>query len=298
MSLNTSFNIGFLLQGNTVGIRAYPSTLSNDIYTSSSVSVRVFPRWYKHTSIEWAVPPTWGMCVFNVYFSQTEDGPWDLINPTPINGTFLTEEYSKEYSKFSRGFYSVEVLLLDKGSHRVRSPSVTWDTYQSNWVALRSNEIQRRQYILLSKFSGVKSYLFRRRDYGKRCTNCWDPKTEKVIKDHCTTCFGTSFEGGYFDAVPFYLQYEPTPNDDQRTYYGLMEPNQIGARCISIPEIRLNDIVIRVGDWNAYVIERMTNTELMANTVSQIMVLTQLGKDSVEYNLMTKNLPDFPQQYI
>jgi len=42
----------------------------------------------------------------------------------------------------------------------------------------------------------------------------------------------------------------------------------------------------------------MTNTELMANTVSQIMVLTQLGKDSVEYNLMTKNLPDFPQQYI
>jgi hypothetical protein len=298
MSLNVSINVGFLVQTHNMGSSTVPTLISNGIYQSGAISVTIYPRWYKHVSVEWTVPSNWGNCVFNVYTSQTEGGPWELINPIPITGTFLTEAVSKEYSKFSKGFYVVEALLLDKNLHKVRSASSTWNTYQSNWVALRSNEIQRRQYILLAQFTGVKSYLFRRRDYGKRCTNCWDPKTEKVIKDHCTVCFGTSFEGGYFDAVPFYVQYEPTPNTDQQVYYGTMENNQIGGRSISIPEVRLNDIIIRAGDWNAYLVDRMTNTELMSNSVSQIMVLTQLGKDSVEYNLMTKNLPDFPQQYI
>lgn len=297
MSLNVSFSLGFLLQNKVLGHSTIPDQVTSGEFQSAAISVSVYPRWYKQISVEWTIPASWGSCVFNVYFGQTNDGPWELNNPTPIPGTFLTETTSRLYSKYTHGYYTVEVILLDKGNVKVRSFPTTWNTSQSRWVSLRSIEIQRREYILLSKFVGVKSYLFRRKTYGARCPNCWSVSTEKVIKDHCKTCMGTGFEGGYFSSAPLYIQYDPTPNDRLKTYFGVMESNQISAWTISMPDIRNDDIIMRVGDWSAYVVDRTADTELQANTVKQVLLLTQIGKDSVEYELITRGLPDFPQQY-
>lgn len=262
-----------------------------------NLSVKLYPQWYKQISVEWAAPPEFGNCVFNVYTAQTENGPWERLNATPIDGTFLSDVTTQEYSKFDKGWYSVEAVLLDKGNVTLRSAPITWETYQRDWVTLRSNEIQRREQWLLSKFAGVKSYLFRKKSYGKRCPDCWDPKTEQVLNDHCPTCVGTSFEGGFFAPAPLFLQYETTPNERNRVYFGQAEANQIGAWTISIPVINSQDVIVRVGDWNMYRVDKILTTELQANTVRQMMTLTQLGKGDVEYQLVKRQLPDFPTNY-
>jgi hypothetical protein len=166
------------------------------------------------------------------------------------------------------------------------------------WVAIRAEEIQRRENILLTRFNGVKSYVFRRKTYGERCPDCWSYTAEKIIKDHCSTCMGTGFKGGYFEPATCYINYDPSQNPVVKTYFGTFEPNQISAWTISLPEIHPEDVIIRTGNWDVYRVDALLPTELQTNTVRQIMKLTQLSRDDIENELVTRNLADFPNKYL
>ncbi len=301
MSFNFSSNYGFLVQNATYD-RApvdagMPGQLLTTTHTSANLRVTMYPRWLKQITLEWSVPADWGNCLFNVYFSQVENTGFEKLNKTPLTGTFLADTLTREQRRFNTGFYVVEAQLLDQGNALIRSPVITWENNQRNWVALRSREIQRREYFLLSHFVGVKSYLFRRKTYGERCPECWDYRQEKMIKDHCKTCMGTSFKGGYFDAFPCFVNYDTTGNQNLKTYFGVFEPNQMGAWTISLPEIRPDDVLIRYGDWAAYRIAGITPTELQTVTVRQILKLTQLSRTDIENELVSRGLPEFPEEY-
>jgi hypothetical protein len=290
MAFNFSVSVGLLIQ-----TRQLP--LSNP-KRSDCIKVKVYPQWMKAVTVEWSVPASWGTVLFNVYFSAAQDVEYKKLNATPLTGTYFTDTTSQEYSLFNHGFYVVEAILQDKNNIAIRSNPETWHPHQRDWVTLRSIEIQRREYWLLSRFAGIQSYLFRRRNYGRRCTTCWNPVTEQVTRDNCPNCLGTSFEGGYFDPVKIYLQYDPTPNNYTKNYLGQDEENTINAWTISMPDVRLGDVLVRIGDWSAYTVERIATTELQGNVVRQILTLNQLHKGAVEFELISRNLPDFPSQYL
>lgn len=291
MSFNTSFSVEWILRTHNVPLNETGSRYNGNI------KVKIYPIWYKQITVEWSVPASFGNCVFNVYFCTGENGPYEKINKTPISATFFKDTSTEEFSKHDQGWYIVEAELLDKNNLKLRSNPTSWATYQRNWVGIRAQEINRREYWLLSKFTGVKSYLFRKKSYGKRCTLCYDTVKEQVTNDHCPSCLGTSFEGGYFEPTLFYAQYETTPNEKVRTYYGISEPNQIGAWTISVPEINDLDVIVRVGDWKAYRVEKITPTELQANPVRQLVLLSELSKGDVEYQLIKRQLPEMPTEY-
>lgn len=290
--------IGFSFRFGTSLFARPPLADNGDVPSpvNSAIRVRVYPRWYHYVAMEWTVPAEWGDCVFNVYHSATEIGNYSKINQAPINGNSLIDYTAQDYSKFRNGYYIVEAILLGASNAAMRSKPVTWHNTRRSWVDIRATDIQRRENVLLRKFTGVKSYLFKRRTYGLRCSNCWDAKSETVTKDHCTVCFGTSFEGGYFPPIPLFVQYEPTPSNVMKTYFGRFEPNQIGAWTIAMPDISSDDIVIRTGDWNVYKVGSVQTTELQAVPVRQIMQLTQLGRRDVENELVTKRLAEFPTE--
>jgi len=300
MSFNYSLNFGFLSQTAVYGHNGQNET-SSFLLTkncSKNIKITLYPRWYKHIAVEWFVPADWGNCVFNIYFSQVEDGDFEKLNAQPITGTYLLDNGTQEYRKFNRGFYVVEAILLDKGSVSIQSEVVTWDTNQHRFVQLRSIEIQRREYILLSKFNGAKSYVFRRKTYGQRCPVCWNSVIEKITKDHCTVCMGTGFNGGYFEAAPCFINYDSNPNSNLKTYFGVFEPSQLGAWTISLPEIRPDDVVLQAGTWDIFRVDGVTPTVLQSQVVRQIMKLTQLSKNDIENQLVTRDLSDFPERYL
>ncbi len=125
-----------------------------------------------------------------------------------------------------------------------------------------------------------------------RCPNCWNTYTEQVTQDHCKVCLGTSFNGGYFEGLETLLQYEPTPNDATLGYQGRTEANQIQAWTISYPEIDVFDVILRVPDLRLYRVDKLMDTELQTAQVRQIMVLTELDKESVEFELVNQILPE------
>lgn len=261
-----------------------------------ALKVKVYPQWFKQTSIDWTFPPEWGNCTFHVYYSPGPDEQFERLTSQPLTEPRLTSTLSRETSKFRHEYYTVEAIL--PGGTRFRSFPTPAGTVTRNHINLRSSEIQRREYMLLTKFVGVRTFHFKRRFYGERCPRCWNPAQEKVVDDHCPVCFGTSFKGGYYNPIPIFVQYEPTPNERMLSYLGNLEPNQIGAWTISMPEISSGDILIRSGDWNLYTVIRTAATELQTNAVRQLMTLTQLAHRDVENELMNRHVTDDTGRYL
>lgn len=295
MAFNFSPSFGFLT---ITGRRALATT-----QRSNDFKISVFPRWYKQVSLEWEVPESWGEVLFNVYFSQVQDSGFRKINSMPINDTFFRDTSNLDLSKFKRGYYVIEAILKERGDITVRSVPVTWGmspdghiSQSRRFVELRSIEIQRREYWLLSRFNGIKSYLFRRMHYGKRCTECWNPVLKVVVKERCETCYGTSFEGGFFNPVPLYLNYDPSQLVEAKTFFGRLEDEQLGAWTISIPRINPGDIIVRTRDWNMYRVDAVNSTELQVLPVRQMLRLSQLSQNEVEHELLTKGVPEFKEE--
>jgi hypothetical protein len=290
MSFNFSFSYDYYP---ITGFQGVPTTA---VTTDGSITVKFYPIWYKQVTMEWSIPASWGACTFNVYKSANGDGPFEQVNQTPITGTFFKDLTTEAFSKFGRDFYVVEVIL--PSGQTTRSPASSWQKIRRKDVELKALDIQRREYLLLSKYTGVESLVFSRRTYGKRCLLCWNPTTERVMNDACPSCLGTSFEGGYFPGISSFIQYEPTPNSVTLTYFGKFEPNQIGAWTISYPEINPHDLIVRLSDWKVYRVEAIQSTELLTVSVRQIMQITELDKESVEYQLITKDPTVFPAGYV
>lgn len=278
----------------------YPLFVARDITSSDSISgnltIKLYPYWFKQITLEWKIPGDWGASTFNVYHAQTEVGPFKKLNATPLGTStnFFKDLTTQDYSKFHRGWYIVEATL--PSGKRVQSKPATWEQSRKPWVELRAQEIQRREYLLLRKFTGIDSYIIRRKTYGARCKNCWNFDLEKIVKDKCTNCYGTSFDGGYFPSVNTLVMYDTNPNDIQLTYFGKWEQNETLAWTIAFPEARARDLIYRAADGALFEISDWKNTELQTVTVRQIFKIVQLDKESSEYQAILDN-NIIPAQY-
>ncbi len=282
--LNGSLIIGSLAMPPVIN---YPNLPGLQGKVNKHIIVRCFPNWYREINLEWDIPKQWGNCAFNVFFSPHESGDFVQLNKYPLTSPFYADTSTLEYSKTRHGFYRVEVILIDKGITCYSVPS-TWQVRRRSLIELKASEIQRREYLLLTKFTGVKSFLFKRRPYGLRCPRCWNVELEKVMDDHCPICLGTSYEHGYFNPITIYPQYDPTPLNLAKSYFGSNEVNQLGAWTIAIPGVEAEDILIRSGDWSVYTVGNISATELLTVPVRQMMQLSQLSKFDVEYQLLKR----------
>lgn len=289
MSFTYSPSFSYFTLTDPAGIPATTVSVDGDI------RIKFYPVWYKQVTLEWSIPPFWGDCSFNIYRSYSPEGEFIKMNATPILGNSFRDAESQAFNKFSHDYYIVEVILPTGST--IRSPATTMENTRKKSIQLKAMDIQRREYILLSKFTGVNSILFKRRTYGKRCSLCWNEDIQKSMDDNCPSCLGTSFEGGFFPGVNCYVQYESTPDTLARTYFGKFQASQIAAWTISYPDIASHDVLLRIPDWKMYHVDGITSTELQTVSVRQIMQLVELDKSSVEYNLCTRDTEVFPTEY-
>lgn len=251
---------------------------------SGNFSISIAPKWYDKAALTWTIPNDWGSVTFNIYASPTENGNYTKLNVAPLASPQFTDIKIEAYSRYESRYYVIEAIFPN--GQTVQSPPTTWDNEGTSFVNLRIKEVQRREWLLLRKFVGVQTLLFRRKVYGTRCPECYNVDTRRVDKDHCLTCYGTSWEGGYYEPFSTLMQYEPTPNDLALGYAGKQEPNQIQAWTIAFPEILDLDLIFRVPDRKVYRVEKVLSTELTTKSVKQTTLLTELSRESVEHRLV------------
>lgn len=253
---------------------------------SNNFTINFYPKWYDSITLDWSVPSDWGTVKFNVYHSLSLGGPYFKLNSTPLTNPYYKDKSDRAFSKYRDSYYIVEAVF--PSGQTVQSPPSTSGDYGNSWVTLRQNEISRREWLILRKFVGIETYLFRKKSTGPRCPHCWNADSKRVMNDKCPYCYGTSWEGGYWDPIQTFVQYEATPNDAVSTYSGIVEPNQIRAWTINVPTMTDFDILFRKPDFRIYRIERIEPTELRTNVVRQGLVLAELSKESVEFLLQDK----------
>lgn len=262
------------------------STLENP-----NLEVTVYPTWFDKATISWKTPDDWGECSFHVYVSESDSGPFRKLTQSPVQGLVFEDTSSRKFSKYNKDFYVVEAILLDKGEAVLRSKPTSWENKPRRFVELRGLEIQRRFWLMLTKFMGVETLVFKRRTFGKRCSTCWDYSAKKVTNDQCPECMGTGWSQGYIQPYSTFMQFDVTLNNKDLTALGRSEINVIAAMTISFPEIDDWDLVFRVKDSRMYRVDKVTTTELLTSTVSQRLQLVELPKNFVEYSLLSRTYP-------
>lgn len=250
--------------------------------------IEILPHWFDRALVKWSIPADWGDCSFNVYKSESETGPFTKMNSTPILGLIFNDLEHRKFSKYHQDYYIVEAILHDKNDALLRSAPYSWERQQRRWVELRSIEIQRRFWLMLRKFVGVETQVFKRKTFGKRCGTCWDPRNHKVTNDKCPECMGIGWSGGYMEPYSTLIQYDATPNNTELSVYGRNEPNAIVGMTISFPNLDDWDIVYRVKDGRMYRVDKVLTTELLTKPVSQRFQLIELPKNYAEYKLVEK----------
>jgi len=128
---------------------------------------------------------------------------------------------------------------------------------------------------LYRNYSGEECKLIKRKTYGTRCTECWDPYRRQITKSHCNTCHGTGFNVGYYSPIVIQLciDSDPKKNDPQQTGE---DPTTIKrARLPNYPMVRDKDLIITTGDNKHYKIINVETTKLPLLSVSSRVLSKQ-----------------------
>ncbi|CAL9985748.1 hypothetical protein VPHD69_0278 [Vibrio phage D69] len=290
-----------------------------------SMDVRIVPDWNTSVYIEWDHPDIPDVAEsdlkYVVYYSESEYGPFTSLHAQPIHGpdilntekgqldppgpdgdlSFFTT-WQVQDSKVYEQYFTIEVHAPEDD---FGNPSKIYRSYPKSpsqgltkWHRLRQRDIMRREAILLDKFVGVETIVRTKKRRGKRCTSCWDPIHLKVTDDHCEACLGTSYEGGYDTGMRTKLQYSSIDPQSRQSYQGREENITISAWGIAYPLLHPGSIILRVPDRKIFRVEgHQGSTEMLTTVQRQNIVLTELGRDSIENALFNRDdVKDIPMR--
>ena len=258
----------------------YPQAPANQ---DPTLQVRLTPNWWNGLTIE--IYPAAGSDyeTFGIYYSISENGPYHLVTPGYISGYSYTFTGNDVNMKYNQPFIFVEA----QGPNGIFvSPLVT--LFNQRNLALVQNaalDITRREWVFLRKLTGVPVLIFKRKISGKRCPVCWDYRYQKMMSDHCDSCYNTSFEGGYFGPVYSLAQFDPLFKSEAETEFGKTEPSELQAWTINFPIINPRDLIYRIPDGRMFMVEGINNTEMQSTVVRQVLTLSELDKETIEYHL-------------
>jgi len=256
---------------------------------------RCIPVWPRKVYLQWVIrtPSAVAHYTFHVARAGGPEGPWEIL--TPIAG--LIDEYfyvddaiQSPHDDSSMGMMSLE----RKPYYRVTGTPDNLEAVGDTWPALD----QRRQGIhfkltrdALRYFqvgAGTEVAVFKRRRWGEKCPICLS-STGQSTRAHCSTCFGTTFVGGYWNPVYTYAQRRPSPIQTQAVPQGTIESNILQILMPNIPIVDVEDVLVFMRDNSRYEIKSATSTLVHSLTVHQELVVSELARTAREYGLKADN---------
>lgn len=248
------------------------------------MTINIIPDWNTSVYLDWQAPSTDDIISYMIYYSENEAGPFLPLTAQPITDLHFFTLWERQDSRVFEQFFTIESIYDD--GRKFRSYPTAPSAGLSKWHLLRHRDIIRRERILLDKFVGVETIIFNPKYHGMRCKECWDTEHLKVTNDHCESCYGTSYEGGYDTGMRILMQYTSIDPQSSISYNGRVEPITISAWTISYPLLFPDAIVLRVEDRRLFeVAGHQGSTEMRTNMQRQNVVLQELGRDSIENKL-------------
>jgi hypothetical protein len=235
---------------------------------------------------------------FSIYRSGSSEGPWELLNAEPlvdvynfVDTTVTSARNSKTPSLYSYTrniYYRVDIAGPEGTYTNIHEIEAFTDRRRRGMI----NKLRRDAYVMLKKGNGTEAAILKRKWWGTSCT-CIS-KTGIPTRTHCSLCQGTGIISGYWDPVYTYMSRSVSSKDEPIDTTGVSESNYLTAIAIDLPLINPRDVIVFLRDNKRYVVDRVTNTEIQTVTVHQEMTISELGHNSIEYNIKVDNWHEPP----
>lgn len=242
-----------------------------------------------------------GTFLVDVFRSGGPNGPWESIAvglrdaynviddrfglppgpPSNANG----REPLNLFSLSREIFYMVTVTPPSGSTNAFSSPATPVEPGLDRRTRLLKRKLLRDLSVGFKHLNGVPFALLKRRRWGPRCPECWDPVLHEATREHCPECFGTGFQDGYWRQVRVRGRREAASTQTQLTAHGESDVKYADFIVLDFPRLEYKDLVIDLRSNDRYEIQRTSSTELKGITVHQKLATSLLGRNSVEYEV-------------
>lgn len=253
---------------------------------------RVFMQW------DLIDPTESGSYTFLVERSGSVNGPWEALRAGAQNSYNYIDDMRSQpnhpedgkphlFSLQRQMYYRVTVVPPSGCVNQaVTEPHGLHKTNLSPTQAGLRRRLRYDEEILFKRFNGVRMILLKKRHWGTRCPDCYDPTTRAVTKEHCLTCYGTGFTDGYWNPAVVYGRIYPPDNIEAVTSTrDKKESSQHLLTMLDVPRLQDGDLVIEADTNHRHVVRTQKQTELRRKSVHQQVTTSLIDHASIEYQI-------------
>lgn len=262
------------------------------------IITQITPLYPQRIFLQWDLidPTESGSYTFTVERSGSSEGPWTSLQAGLQNGFNYIDDFTKPQLdddavahpfSLQRQFYYRIIAVPPSGcaNSAVSDPHGIEPELPPVQRGLR-RKLRYEETVLWRAYNGVRLALLKRRHWGERCSDCWDATTNSITKEHCETCYGTSFVGGYWDPVLVYGRIHPPHNiTAQTTQRDKNESSQHLITVLDVPLLQDGDLIVEIDMNQRHVVRRKTQTELKRKSVHQQLTTALIERGGIEYCL-------------
>ncbi len=227
-------------------------------------------------------------------------GPWEPVATSlPDAYHFLDNEFGSSpptnpsesrvgpnlFSLSREVYYQVRAPPPSGAANAFASAPVPVEPGLDVRTRLFKRKILRDEATAFRYLNGVPLVVLKRRRWGTRCPECYDPVTRESTLEHCPVCFGTSFQGGYWAPVAIRGRKSAAPVQSQLTAHGESDVKTVTFTVLDYPHLEHKDLVVDLRRNDRYEVQIVTPTELKGVTVHQALTASLLGRNAIEYRV-------------
>lgn len=192
--------------------------------------------------LTWEVAPT-NQDIFDYTFqvlrSEAPAGPWEPVSAEMEDRYLFIDNRIKVGNKYRVYYYLIRVKNKASGDTKDFGPAS-----KSADPDLLALEVRKHINLLMREFVGRRCWILPVRTFGQRCPGCYNPTLKSRTRSGCRTCYDTGFARGYHNPIESWLQFDPSPADNQQTNLGEMQQSNTTLRMGYFPPVKPKDIII------------------------------------------------------
>lgn len=131
------------------------------------------------------------------------------------------------------------------------------------------------------RLTGRPCVVLKRRRWGKRCPRCSDAVLKEPLKSSCTICWGTGFEGGFWNPILMRAHRAGAGDEQVNTPSGRSDTKVVTIKMQSFPDVERDDVFVFLTDRKRFLVERVSIPEVMGNGTHQSISATEINSGHI-----------------
>lgn len=216
---------------------------------------------------------------FQVWRSESSEGPFEPVTQEFEDRFIFVDRQIPSSYLFRQLWYRLRVRRKSDNSILDVGPKA-----QEAEIDLFGQAIRRMEQTAFTQVFGRKCWLFPRRTFGTRCTNCWDPQLSAKKRANCVSCYDTSYIRGYLNPIEVWVQIDPVAKAVQVQAIQKDQQQLTTARMTFYPAVKPADVLVEIENKRWRVVGVQT-TERLRAPIKQELTLRLIQPTDIEYKL-------------